>query len=213
MNGTIERSRADEEDSETHVEIQQPIVLDIEMEGALTTWDAVHFLSAEPKLVVAFLGLGTLTLVGRLSRQLFTFLGSCLLAVIAISIFEFSDSLPTILIIGFAAASALVSVAGTHQRRQLANLRRELTWLSHSQTRLEMAESRRVLTEMRSTPSACSRSAVVDNVEAGQTFGVLSDEPPGAATKFGGEPLGGAQAHPADQGADRGIRLGPSRTA
>jgi len=188
-------------------------VLDIEVEGALTTWDAVHFLSAEPKLIVALLGLGTLTLVAELSRQLFTFLGSCLLAIIAISIFEFPNSLPTILIIGFAAGSALVSIAGTHQRRQLANLRRELRRLSHSQTRLETAESRRVLAEMRSRPSARSRPAVVDNVEAGQMFGVPSDEPPDAATKFGGEPLGGTQANPADQGADLGIRLGSSRTA
>ena len=176
----------------------------------MTTWDAVHFLSAEPKLIVALLALGTLTLVAGLSRQLFTFLGSCLLAIIAISIFEFSNSLPTILIIGFAAGSALVSIAGTHQRRQLANLRRELTRLSHSQTRLETAESRRVLAEMRSTLSARSRPAVV---EAEQMFGVPSDEPPDAATKFGGEPLGGTQANPADQGADLGIRLGSSRTA
>ena len=179
----------------------------------MATWDAVHFLSAEPKLIVALLGLGTLTLVAGLSRRLFTFLGSWLLAVIAISIFEFPNSLPTILIIGFAAGSALVSIAGAHQRRQLANLSRELTRLSHGQTSLETAESRRVLAEMRSRPSARSRPAVVDNVEAGQMFGVPSDEPPGTATKFGGEPLGGTQAHPAEQGADLGIRVGSSRTA
>jgi len=183
------------------------------MEDALTTRDAVHFLSAEPKLIVALLGLGTVTLVAGLSRQLFAFLGSCLFAVIAISIFEFPNSLPTILFIGFATGSALVSIVGMHQRRQLANLRRELTRLSHSQTRLETAESRRVLAEMRSTSSSRSQPAVVDNVEAGQMFGVPSNEPPAAATKFGGEPLGGGQAHLADQGAALGIRLGSSRTA
>jgi uncharacterized membrane protein YciS (DUF1049 family) len=148
--------------------MEQPIVRDIEMEVALTTSDAIHFLSAEPKLIIALLGLGIPILIAGLSRQLFSFFGSCLLAVIAFSIFEFPDLLPTILIVGFAAGSVLVSIAGIHQRRQLTGLRRELTRVSHSQTRLETAESRRVLAEMKSTHSARSRPAVVDNVEAGQ---------------------------------------------
>ena len=140
----------------------------MEMEVALTIPDAIHFLSAEPKLIIALLALGILILIAGLSRQLFSFLGSCLLAVMAFSIFEFPDLLSTILIVGFAAGSLLVSIAGIHQRRQLSSLRRELTRLSHSQTRLETAESHRVLAEMQSTHSARSRPAVVDNVEAGQ---------------------------------------------
>ena len=72
------------------------------MEVALTTPDAIHFLSTEPKVIVALLGLGILILVEGLSRQLISFLGSCLLAVIAFSIFKFPDLLSTILIIGFA---------------------------------------------------------------------------------------------------------------
>jgi uncharacterized membrane protein YciS (DUF1049 family) len=139
------------------------------MEVALTTQDAIHFLSTEPKVIVALLGLGILILVAGLSRQLISFLGSCLLAVIAFSIFEFPDLLSTILIIGFAVGSVLISIAGLHQRRQLSSLRRELTRLSLGQTRLETAESRRVLAEMKSTLSARSRPAVVDNVEAGQS--------------------------------------------
>jgi len=148
--------------------MEQPIVCDTEMEVALTTPDAIHFLNAEPKLIIALLGLGILILIAGLSRQLFSFLGSCLLAVMAFSIFEFPDLLSTILIVGFAAGSLLVSIAGIHQRRQLTSLRRELTRLSHSQTRLETAESRRVLAEMKATHSARTRPAVVDNVEAGQ---------------------------------------------
>jgi uncharacterized membrane protein YciS (DUF1049 family) len=150
-------------------EIEQPIVRGIEMEVALTTQDAIHFLTTtEPKVIVALLGLGILILVAGVSRQFVSFLGSCLLAVIAFSIFEFPDSLSTILIVGFAVGSVLISIAGLRQRRQLTNLRRELTRLSLSQTRLETAESRRVLEEMRSTHSARSRPAAVDS-EAGQS--------------------------------------------
>ena len=136
----------------------------------MTTQDAIHFLlSSEPKVIVALLGLGMLILVAGLSRRLVSFLGSCLLAVIAFSLFEFPHLESTILIIGFAVGSVLISIAGLQQRRQLTHLRRELTRLSLSQTRLETAESRRVLAEMRSTLSARSRPAVVDNVEAGQS--------------------------------------------
>jgi hypothetical protein len=134
------------------------------MEVALTTQDAIDFLRAEPRLAVALLGI--LILVAGLSRQLFSFLGAALLAIIAFSIFEFPGWLPTILIIGFATGSVLVSLTGIHQRRQLGNLRRELARLSHIQTRLETAESRRMLADIRSTHSARSRSAAVDNVEA-----------------------------------------------
>ena len=139
--------------------------------------DAMHFLSTEPKILLstepkvlaALLGLGILIVVAGLSRQLISFLASCLLAVVAFSIFEFPDLLSTILIIGFAVGSVLISLAGLYQRRQLSNLRRELTRLSLNQTRLETAESRRVLAEMKSTFSARSRPAVVDNVEPGQS--------------------------------------------
>jgi hypothetical protein len=136
------------------------------MEVALTTQGAIDLLGAEPKLAIALLGV--LIVVAALSRQLFSFLGSGLLTVIAFSIFEFPGWLPTILIIGFAAGSVLVSVAGIHQRRQLASLRRELARLSHAQTRLETAESRRVLADIRSTHSARSRLEFVDNVEAAE---------------------------------------------
>jgi hypothetical protein len=133
------------------------------MEVGVTTLDAIGLLGAEPKLAVALLGI--LILVAALSRQLFSFLGSGLLAVIAFLIFEFPASLSTILIIAFAAASVLVSIGGIYQRRQLGSLRRELARLSHILTRLETAESRRMLADIRSTHSARSRSAVVDNVE------------------------------------------------
>jgi uncharacterized membrane protein YciS (DUF1049 family) len=139
------------------------------MEVALTTQDAIDLLSSlssGPRLAVALLAI--LIVVAALSRQVFSFLGSGLLAVIAYSIFAFPGSLPTILIIGFAAGSVLVSMAGIHQRRQLANLRRELARLSHTQTRLETAESRRMLADIRSTHSARSQSAAIDNVEAGE---------------------------------------------
>jgi hypothetical protein len=136
------------------------------MEVGLTTQDAIDLLGAE-RVAVALLGI--LILVAALSRQLFSFLGSGLLAVIAFLIYEFPGSLPTILIIAFAAGSVLVSIAGIHQRRQLENLRRELTRLSHTQTRLETAESRRMLADIRSTYSTRSRSAVIDNVEATET--------------------------------------------
>src|ERR1700751_5995172 len=99
------------------------------MEVGVTTLDAIGLLGAEPKLAVALLGI--LILVAALSRQLFSFLGSGLLAVIAFLIFEFPASLSTILIIAFAAASVLVSIGGIYQRRQLGSLRRELTRLSH----------------------------------------------------------------------------------
>ena len=143
------------------------------MEVALTTQDAIHFLStdhflsAEPKLKVALLALGLLVLIAALSRQLFSFLGSALLAVMAFSIFAFPDLLPTVLIIGLAAGSLLVAVAGMSQRRQRASLRRELTRLSHIQTRLETAESRRVLADIKSTHSALSEPAVTENVDPG----------------------------------------------
>jgi hypothetical protein len=133
------------------------------MEVALTTQDAIGFLGAEPRLAVVLLGI--LILVAGLSRQLFAFLGAALLAIIAFSIFEFPGSLPTILIIGFAAGSVLVSIAGIRQRRQQDNLRRELARLSHTQTRLETAESRRTLADIRSTHSARTRSAVIEDVE------------------------------------------------
>jgi uncharacterized membrane protein YciS (DUF1049 family) len=135
----------------------------------LTIQDAMHFLSTEPKVIVALLGLAILILVAALSRQLISFLGSCLLAVTAFSIFEFPDLLSTILVIGFAVGSVLISISGLRQRRQITNLRRELTRVSLSQTRLETAESRRVLADMKSTLSARSLPAVVDNVEAGQS--------------------------------------------
>jgi hypothetical protein len=150
------------------------------MEVALTTQDAIDLLSSlssGPGLAVALLAI--LIVVAALSRQLFSFLGSGLLAVIAFSIFAFPGSLPTILIIGFAAGSVLVSMAGIHQRRQLANLRRELVRLSHTQTRLETAESRRMLADIRSTHSARSRSAAmdaaIDNVEAGENVRDTAD--------------------------------------
>jgi len=133
------------------------------MEVGLTTLDAIGLLGAEPKLAVALLGI--LILVAALSRQLLFFLGSGLLAVSAFLIFEFPGSLSTILIIAFAAGSVLVSIAGIHQRRQIGSLRRELTRLSHVLIRLETAESRRMLADIRSTHSARARSAVVDNVE------------------------------------------------
>jgi hypothetical protein len=136
------------------------------MEVALTAQDAIDFLCAEPRL--AFVLLGILILLAGLSRQLFPFLGAALLAVIAFSIFEFPGSLPTVLIIGFAAGSVLVSIAGIRQRRQLGHLRRELARLSQIQTRLETAESRRTLADIRSTHSARSRSAVMDNVKAAE---------------------------------------------
>jgi len=135
---------------------------------------AIDLLSAEPRLVVAVLAI--LILVAGLSRQLFPFLGSSLLAVIAFLIFAFPGSLPTILIAGFAAASVLVSIAGLHQRRQLSGLRRELTRLSMVQTRLETAESRRVLADIRSTHSARPQPAIIDNVEAGQNVAASADE-------------------------------------
>ena len=147
------------------MEIDQPIVPH-RMEVALTTQDAIDLLSSlssGPKLAVAPLAI--LIVVAALSRQVFAFLGSALLAVIAFSIFEFPGSLPTILIIGFAAASVLVSIAGIHQRRQLGNLRRELARLSQIQMRLETAESRRTLADIRSTHSARSPSPVIDTVE------------------------------------------------
>jgi hypothetical protein len=143
------------------------------MEVALTTQDVIDLLGAAPKLSVALLGI--LIVVAGLSRQLFAFLGSGLLAIIAFSIFEFPGSLQTILILGFAAGSVLVSIAGNHQRRQLANLRRELTRLSHTQTRLESAESRRMLADIRSTHSAGSRSAVIDNVETAKNVQGTAD--------------------------------------
>jgi hypothetical protein len=136
------------------------------MEVALTTQDVIDFLRTEPRLMLVLLGV--LILVAGLSRQLFSFLGAALLAIVAVSIFEFPGSLPTILIIGFAAGSALVSIAGIHQRRQLGNLRRELTRLSQSQTRLETAESRRTLADIRSTHSARSQSSVIDTAEAAE---------------------------------------------
>ena len=139
------------------------------MEVALTLQDAMHFLSTEPKVIVALLGLGILILVAGLSRQLISFFGSCMLAVMAFSIFEFPDLLSTILIVGFAVGSVFIAIAGLHQRRQLTNLRRELTRVSLSQTRLETAESRRLLAEMKSTLAARSRPAVVDDAEAGQS--------------------------------------------
>jgi uncharacterized membrane protein YciS (DUF1049 family) len=157
------------------VEIDQPIVPH-RMEVALTTQDAIDLLSSlssGPKLAVALLAI--LIVVAALSRQVFSFLGSALLAVIAFSICEFPGSLPTILIIGFAAGSVLVSIAGIHQRRQLANLRRELARLSHTQTRLETAESRRMLADIRSTYSAHSRSAATDNVEAAENVRNTAD--------------------------------------
>jgi hypothetical protein len=136
------------------------------MEVALTTQDAIDFLRVEPRLALALLGM--LILVALLSRQLFAFLGATLLAIMAVSIFEFPDSLPTILIIGLAAVSVLVSIAGIHQRRQLGNLRRELARLSQIQTRLETAESRRTLADIRSTHPARSRSPVIDTVETAE---------------------------------------------
>ena len=136
------------------------------MEVALTAQDAIDFLRAEPRLAVALLGI--LILIGVLSRQLFSFLGAALLAIIAFSIFEFPDWLPTILIIGSATGSVLISIAGIHRRRQLGNLRRELARLSQIQTRLETAESRRMLADIRSTHSARSQSAAPDNMEAAE---------------------------------------------
>jgi hypothetical protein len=136
------------------------------MEGALTTQGAIDFLFAEPRLALVLLGI--LILVAGLSRQLFSFLGAALLAVIAFSIFEFPGSLPTVLIVGFAAGSVVVSIAGIHQRRQLGNLRRELARLSLVQTRLETAESRRTLADIRSTHSARSRSPVMDTVDTAE---------------------------------------------
>jgi hypothetical protein len=135
------------------------------MEIALTTPVAIDLLNAEPKLMVALLAI--LILVGGFSRQLFSFLGSSLLAVLAFSIFESPGSLPIVLILGCAAGSVLVSIAGMHQRRQLDSLRRELTRCSLIQTRLETAESRRVLADIRSTHFTGSRPAVIDSVEVG----------------------------------------------
>jgi hypothetical protein len=136
------------------------------MEVGLTTQGAIDLLSAQPQLAVALLGI--LIVVAGVSRHLFAFLGSALLALIAFSIFEFPGWLPTILIVGFGAGSVLISIAGIHQRRQLANLRRELARLSHTQTRLETAESRRMLADIRSMHSASSQSAVIDNAEAAE---------------------------------------------
>jgi len=121
-------------------------------------------------------------LVAALSRQLLAFLASSLLAVIAFLIFEFPGSLPNVLIIGFGAASLLVSTAGLHQRRQLNGLRRELTRLSAAQTRLETAESRRVLADIRSTHSGRAPAIVdhaqgsVDGVQGGQNITGSSGE-------------------------------------
>lgn len=126
--------------------------------------------------------LAILILVAALSRQLLAFLASSLLAVIAFLIFEFPGSLPSVLIIGFAAASVLVSIAGLNQRRQLNGLRRELTRLSVAQTRLETAESRRVLADIRSTHSARAPAIVdnaegsIDDVQAGQNITRSADD-------------------------------------
>jgi hypothetical protein len=136
------------------------------MEVALTIQGAIDQFSAEPKLIIALFA--SLILLAVLSRQLLSFLGSSLLAIGAFSIFEFPGSLPTILIIMFAAGSVLVSFAGMDRRRQLNKLRRELTRLSIAQTKLETAESRRVLADIKSTYSARHQPTVIDYGEAGQ---------------------------------------------
>ena len=135
----------------------------------MTTQGVIDLLSADPKVVLTLLAiLILLASLASLSRQVLSFLGSILLAAISFLIFEFPNSLPMILAVGCALGSVLLSVVEIHRGRQLSVMRRELNRLSVGQTKLEIAESRRVMADMKSTHSARQRPALIDHAEAGK---------------------------------------------
>jgi hypothetical protein len=125
------------------------------METAMATLHDVILFSAERTMAFALLII--LVLFGIGSKHVLSFLVASLLAAVAFSVVAFSDLERLVVAGGCATGSLLASLIGMHCRRKAIKLRVELERMSARITKLEEAESRRLLDKIRSNDPKLSQ--------------------------------------------------------